>query len=380
MKKLFMTLVTATAIILLITYPKAVIDSSVEALDTCINVLLPTLFPFFVLSKIFIGCGGAEILGAIFTPIMKPLFKISGHGATPFILGVTCGYPVGARTAIDMYNNSLINKKEAENLICFSNNSGPLFIIGAVGVGFMSSTKAGIFLYTVHILSAITIGVILKFSIPCTDNYHHEATHQTKKKNIFINAVEDSVSSILNVFAYVIFFAITMEVIAKTGILNTVASLLNQIGINKSISIPTLCSILEMTTGIKMLNANNLAFSTKLIMTSFMLGWSGLSIHFQTKGILGNTDLSFIRYVVIKFFHGLLSSVYAYIGMLFVKIEKSVFINYSYTFPYKFQIPDILTNFTVAICLLYFIKLVRSKNNIRYSKPRQTKAKGYMVP
>ena len=85
------------------------------------------------------------MLGKIFNPFMLPVFGINGNGASAFILGVLCGYPIGAKTAVDLYKNSYISKKEAENLICFSNNSGPLFIIGALGIGMLSSKSAGIF-------------------------------------------------------------------------------------------------------------------------------------------------------------------------------------------------------------------------------------------
>lgn len=375
MKKIIMPTITATAIIFLIIYPKTVISSSVQALDTCINVLMPTLFPFFVLSRIFVGCGGSELLGTLFTPIMKPLFRINGYGATPFVMGITCGYPVGAKTVVDMYKKSLLNKKEAENLICFSNNSGPLFIIGAVGTGFLSSAKAGMFLYIIHILSAITVGILLKFTLPHVTSVRRKTTNTPTVKNVFINAVESSVLSVLNVFAYVIFFAIIIGIISETGIFHAVADLFKKAGISKSISIPTLYSILEMTTGIKMLNANDLAFSTRLIITSFMLGWSGFSIHFQTKGILSNTDLSFARYLLIKLFHGILSSAYACIGLFFINIDKSVFIINSFDLSSEFHVPDAFIFATGVICIIYFIMLDRLRNNNRYSKPKQIKAK-----
>lgn len=371
MKKNLLSVCVGTIIVLLVMYPQTVMKSANDSLDTCINILMPTLFPFFVLSKMFVGYGGSELAGKLFKSVMKPLFGISSQGATPFIMGITCGYPVGAKTAADMQKQALISKKEAENLICFSNNSGPLFIIGAVGVGFLSSSKMGIFLYITHILSAITIGILLKYSLPKETNTHKKRQCSKKAKNIFINSVEESVSSVLNVFAYVIFFAIILGIISDTGMIDTFTKLLSVFGIDKSISASVICSLIEMTSGIKMLNTSNAVFSTKLIIISFMLGWSGVSIHLQTKSICGSIGLSFSKYVLIKFFHGITASVYTYIGLIFINTDKSVFVSQSYKLPLNANIPQALIYATIIICLAYFIMTVRSKSNTRYSKQRQ---------
>ena len=55
-------------------------------------------------------------------------------GAFALAMGITSGYPVGAKVAKDLYNNKLCTKIEAERLLSFTNSSGPLFIIGTVGI------------------------------------------------------------------------------------------------------------------------------------------------------------------------------------------------------------------------------------------------------
>ncbi|MBQ6998166.1 MAG: hypothetical protein IJN62_00050 [Clostridia bacterium] len=365
MKNIFKSAASVVMIILLIIYPDTVVNSALGALSTCINVLFPTLFPFFVLSKIFIKSGGAFMLGKFLNPLMSPIFGINGSGASAFILGVICGYPVGAKTAVDLYNQSYITKKEAENLICFCNNSGPLFIIGALGIGMLSSKSAGVFLYAVHILSAITLGIVLKFTLPTT-NKQQPLTYQNTNKNIFTSSVEESMVSVINVFAYVIFFGIMMDICEIAHLFLPAEKLLSDFSINSDVGNSLICSVFEMTTGIKKLSATNNALSLKLILISFMLGWSGVSIHFQTKSVLANTDFSFLKYIAAKFAQGIIAAIYAAIGTNIVSFEKSVFINSSYKLPDIMHLP--LHHFVVTVIItgVYITIQRRSDYNKRY--------------
>ncbi len=362
---IFKSFAAGIMLILLIIFPDTVISSAIDSLSACINILFPSLFPFFVLSKIFIKSGGAYILGKFFNSIMYPLFRINGNGASAFVLGILCGYPVGAKTASDLYNQSYITKKEAENLICFCNNSGPLFIIGAVGVSMLSSKSAGIFLYAVHILSAITSGFILKFSLPETKKLHSAHIPKTEQ-NIFTSSVEESMMTIINVFAYVIFFGIAMDICEITNIFYPFSSLISSFNIATGTTNSVLSSVFEMTTGIKKLNETNASFSLKLILISFMLGWSGFSIHFQTKSVLKNFDFPFKKYIFAKLMHGIIAVIYAVIGCAFVPFEKSVFINTSTVLTPVFNPHPSLFIIAAAIAIIYITVQRRLKYNTRY--------------
>ncbi len=379
MKNTIKSAISAILIISLVIYPEVVIKSTNDALSTCFNVLLPSLFPFFVLSRIFIKSGGADLLGRMLNPIMRPLFGISGSGASALILGIISGYPVGAKTAIDLYRQSALTKKETENLICFCNNSGPLFIIGALGIGMLSSKEAGVFLYIIHILSAITLGIILRFTLTDKSSPCKSASRNNIHHNIFTAAVEDSMVSMINVFAYVIFFAVMMDIAEISGAFTPIVKTLGNIGAESNIANPLICAVFEMTTGIKKLSAADSALSIKLILSSFMLGWSGLSIHFQTKSVLGDAEFSFAKYIAAKFAQGIIAAIYAFVGLRIVRFEKSVFLNSSYLLPDNNQAPLWLLAATVTIGLAYIIIQHRLRCNTRYSTQKQTSARGYKV-
>lgn len=366
MKNMIKVLILLLMIFSLVLYSETVFKSCSEALATCFNVLLPSLFPFFVLSRIFISSGCAEIIGRVFTPIMRLLFKIQGNGATAFILGIISGYPTGAKSAVDLYNQSCVTKKEAESLICFCNNSGPLFIIGALGVGLLSSKEAGVYLYIIHILSSVTLGIILRSTIPAIAKHPFKLYTNNSKTNIFIESVESSVLSVINIFAYVIFFAIMTDICETSNIFHTK---------NNSVLNSIIFSIIEMTTGIKKLSAADCTLSIKLVLSSFMLGWSGLSIHMQTKSILDKADLSFKKYLIFKLLHGIIASLYTLISLRFISSEKFVFLNYSDKVNINPGVSVFPTTLIVIIISAYFTVQLRLKYSSQYSKLKQKTAK-----
>ena len=121
------------AVVLLIKNASSAIRYASDAIDLCLEMIVPTLFPFFICSGILIYSGFCELLAKAFQFCMYPLFRISPVGSSAFILGIVSGYPLGAVTAGELYADNYISKTEAERLLAFCNNSGPLFILGSVG-------------------------------------------------------------------------------------------------------------------------------------------------------------------------------------------------------------------------------------------------------
>ena len=75
---------------------------------------------------------------------MRPLFNVPGEDSYPLIMGIVSGYPVGAKIVCDLRNKNILTKPEAERLLAFNNNSGPLFILGTIGIGLFKDTTTGI--------------------------------------------------------------------------------------------------------------------------------------------------------------------------------------------------------------------------------------------
>ena len=143
--------------ILIILFPSQIISSAKNGLLLWFNNVIPSLLPFIIGANILSLTGFIGFLGTLLEPITQKIFKISGNGAFALIIGLISGYPMGAKITASMYENHQITKIEAQKLIMFTNNSGPLFILGTVAVSMFKIPSIGILILLAHYFSAFTI-------------------------------------------------------------------------------------------------------------------------------------------------------------------------------------------------------------------------------
>lgn len=128
----------------------------------CGDLIIPSLFPFFILSTLTVSLGFSSLLGRLLEPMMQPLFHQNGTGASALVLGFIGGYPVGAKTVCSLYQERLCTREQAQCLLAFCNNSGPAFIIGGAGIAIFQSARAGFVLMAIQILSALLVGMLFR--------------------------------------------------------------------------------------------------------------------------------------------------------------------------------------------------------------------------
>lgn len=296
-------------IIFLIMFSKTNILAVQNAISLFFEKVFPSLFPFFIAADLLSHTNIINILNTILSPIMKPLFNVSGKGAFPFIMGIISGYPTGAKIVSDFRKNNICTKVECERLLAYTNNSGPLFIIGTVGSSLFLSTEIGILLLITHILGTLTVGIIFRFY---KNNYY-------RNENIVDELDIDNFSSILTesifnsfkttgmIFGFIIMFSIINNILLTSGILKLFPSAI--IG-----SILGTCEITNGINYISMIKSSNLTI--QLILTSFFLGFGGISVLMQVYSIISKTDLSIKPYILGKLLHGLTSAIYTLIIIL----------------------------------------------------------------
>lgn len=296
-------------IIFLIMFSKTNILAVQNAISLFFEKVFPSLFPFFIAADLLSHTNIINILNTILSPIMKPLFNVSGKGAFPFIMGIISGYPTGAKIVSDFRKNNICTKVECERLLAYTNNSGPLFIIGTVGSSLFLSTEIGILLLITHIFGTLTVGIIFRFY---KNNYY-------RNENIVDELDIDNFSSILTesifnsfkttgmIFGFIIMFSIINNILLTSGILKLFPSAI--IG-----SILGTCEITNGINYISMIKSSNLTI--QLILTSFFLGFGGISVLMQVYSIISKTDLSIKPYILGKLLHGLTSAIYTLIIIL----------------------------------------------------------------
>ena len=272
-------------------------------------------------------------LGVILNNCMKPLFNIRGEGAFVFIMGIISGYPMGAKLATNFRENNICSKEECERLLSFTNNSGPLFIIGTVGILMYGSTAIGVLLFITHILACITVGFIFKFWKYSDSSIFHNSHHIIKSKqtpvtfsnlgSILSESIKNSISTILLIGGFVVIFSSIISILKSSGLLSvfsiSISPILAFFNIDSSFATPLISGFLEITNGINSIsNISNKKISTNLIFTAFLLGFGGISVLLQVFSITSKSDLSIKPYVYGKLLHGVLAAFYTYIFTSFI--------------------------------------------------------------
>ena len=272
-------------------------------------------------------------LGVILNNCMKPLFNIRGEGAFVFIMGIISGYPMGAKLATNFRENNICSKEECERLLSFTNNSGPLFIIGTVGILMYGSTAIGVLLFITHILACITVGFIFRFwkysvSSISYNSHHIKNSKQTPVTfsnlgSILSESITNSISTILLIGGFVVIFSSIISILKSSGLLSvfsiSISPILAFFNIDSSFATPLISGFLEITNGINSIsNISNKKLSINLIFTAFLLGFGGISVLLQVFSITSKSDLSIKPYVYGKLLHGVLAAFYTYIFTSFI--------------------------------------------------------------
>lgn len=163
LKNLFFPVLFVLFILCLLTFSNSNLQAAKSGIALWANSVLPSLLPFFIATELLSHTNVISILGKVFGKLMRPLFCVPGEGAFAFIMGIISGYPTGAKIVIDFRKQGICTKAEAERLLAFTNNSGPLFIVGTIGISLFTNTTTGFLLLITHILACITVGILFRF-------------------------------------------------------------------------------------------------------------------------------------------------------------------------------------------------------------------------
>ena len=312
----FLGLALLCATLSLMFWPQEAMEAAREGLRLCYNVIIPSLFPFFVLSALVVDLGLAGYVGRALEGFMRPLFNVPGACASAFVLGFVGGYPVGARTALSLFQKGMCTKTEAERLLSFCNNSGPAFILGVVGAGVFASSRVGVLLYLAHAAASVCVGLLFRFYKRGHRGKGDRAAPQFQAERFttaFTGSVKNAFLSILNICAFVVFFTVVIRLLFLSGLLPGLAGVLGRafapLGFSQAWAERLLTGVLELSSGVWSLSGAGTT-AGRMSMAAFLLGWAGLSVHCQVLSFLGGSGLSVRTYLGGKFLHGGLSALF----------------------------------------------------------------------
>lgn len=312
---------------LLFLFPAQSAQGASAGVNLCLELLIPALFPFFVLSSLFISTGLAQACSKPLGPFIRRGFGVSSPGAAAFCLGLIGGYPSGARAVAELVVQGTCSRAEARRLSLFCNNCGPAFFLGAVGVGVFGWKDAGFLLLGANLIAALLIGILAKTLLGSVEQ-NATPTNRSGKRISLIDAFPDCVrgafSSTLNVCAYVILFSVFAALADHTGSFSVISSWIAPLfpGSDGTVLSQSLCiGVLEISTGTSALQEAN-TLSLALPLASFLLGWGGLSVHCQSLPFWRQAGVPMLPYLKAKLLQGVLSAGLTALGMRLIPLSQ----------------------------------------------------------
>ncbi len=301
------------ALVSMISASQQVMESCRYGLRLCAELILPSLFPFFVASNLLSRLGLPQILGRYLAPAAQRIYHISGAGATALLVGLCGGYPLGAAYLADLESAGQISKAEADRLLAFCNNSGPAFIVGAVGTGVFGSSMIGLQLYCVHIAAALTSGLLFRPERTWTLSASCRPEQALPLSQAIPEAVRQAVLSILNICGFVVCFTVFTGLLDTHGLFSLLAARLSAaLGTSLPWSRALLCGFLELGSGAGALRGLP-ASPDNLALAAGLLGWGGLSVQFQSLSVLSESNINSALHVAGRLVSAVFSFVYAYL-------------------------------------------------------------------
>ena len=336
--KIFYMLFICIFMLLILLYPNISYEGVSNGIVLSANIIIPSLFPFMVcvlmITKIKINVKSKLICGFI--------YKIFGHNFNmflAFVLSMIGGYPTGATIVKELYDNDIINEKTSNIMLLYCVNAGPAFVLSVAGRNFKNQ-KLGVILLLSHLFSSIIIAIF--FSKNIKNNIKYYAKNIPAKKqysNVFVKSVYDASGNILTICSFIIVFSV----------INTyIDYFFKNINIIKYVSYFT-----EVSSG--------LIKSKNIFLTSFLLGFSGISIWCQIFAICQNIKLNKFSFIFSRFVHGLFSMIITYVLVDAFQIKISTYSNIV-----KINIDKVYSNVVVflsaLIMLIVLLIFIYSKN------------------
>ena len=273
------------AITLFIISPSACMDATSHGLHVWLVNVVPALFPFFILTRIIIMLNQTSI--PILDKFTTRCFHTQNAGLVYF-LSLLSGYPVGAKIISSYYESGAIDKTTASKMFSFCSTSGPMFIIGTIGIGVFGNAKIGYILLLGHIIGSFLNGLLYRGKTTPQNTYHQNISKTTLNEIMF-----DSINSILLVGGYIIFASVIIELLQISSILPSLSNLICKITPFEYNAIYSfLCGMIEITNGLILLGGTTIGLNIKIILASIIIAFSGICIMLQSTAFLNKIGIS----------------------------------------------------------------------------------------
>lgn len=344
-----MLIISAILIVLgaiLTIFPQKAAAGAYIGIVNCLEIIIPSLFPFMVITIFLTESGYYEKIFYIPSLLLSKITGVNRQFCSLFFIGMIGGYQSAAKSVSLLCKKNAISPQNASTLLCFCTNAGPAFLISAVGAGMFLSSSLGAILFVSSLLSSFTL---MFFYAPKIKNTSAPIALKNKSMSIcFVNSVKESCKTTSVMCAFIVLFSVVIYLIADfTKELYPIKCLI--------------FGLLEVTSGVAAASIEISLLSA--IAASAICGFGGLCIIFQITAICSEAKIKILPFIISRILHALLSSLYTFLLLLTIPIDiKQTFINNS-----SAAIPSIISAPLPAImllicCVTFPIYLTRQKN------------------
>lgn len=302
---LIIVILSFTTLILILFNKSLISRTIITSFSIWFNTLVPSMFPMFILSDILINYNFTMYIPKQIVNFISKTFNISSQSVLIMFLSMISGFPTNAINIRNAYDSNMISKHEAEHLLLFNHFPNPLFILETVGTFYLNNNKYGIIILISLILGSFIISILFRNKNHSTPvNYISKNNNCQNFGSILSEAIKKSINSLLMISGTVTLFLVLSTLIINVFNLNSYISVLIQ-------------GILEMTMATSLLSSLNISDILKVVFTTSIIAFGGLSIHLQVISILDD-KIRYINYFIGRILHALISGFISFIIMLLI--------------------------------------------------------------
>lgn len=288
--------------LLIIIHPDVFSKSTINGIKLFFYSVLPGLLPFMFLTKLLTELGIVFKISKRFSWLSEKLFGTPGVSIYCFLMSILSGYPIGAKIIGDLYNKQLITEEDAKRMSLFCTTSGPIFVIGAVGVGMLSSFKLGLIIYLSHILSSFILGIVYNLIFRKKNQTHTSIVLASNKhENMIASALSETINSLFMVAGFITIFYLLTDALTLLNVIDFISNIFSKILPFADISIKEFSGILygitEVTHGARDLSLFGEKYAPVIC---GLISFSGLSIIMQSMTFLKQAKIKTHTFVFYK--------------------------------------------------------------------------------
>lgn len=339
LKKLFLSVASVAVCLGLIIFSEKAKQGVMTSMTLCKDVLIPSMFPFLILSNFVANSQVSQVIGKAMKPICNHVFHISELAGSAILLGLTCGYPMGAVITDRLMENGEIDKETGKRMLRFCYSSGLPFAVTAVGTVLLGSTKLGVIIWASNTIGAVIIGIFDGVGYRKTVQPHRAEWLFQPASSSLVKSVKSSVNAMVNVCAYVILFGCLSGVIESLGSVKAYA-----------------LSLLEITNG-----AKNSIGILPVPLIAFYTGIGGVCIHLQLQEVCNEAGMSFFEFFKYRIIQGILSGFICWVFMKIFPTTIDVFSNISSVQREFFSVSAVATVIMIIMCIILLVDIENKK-------------------